>query len=267
MIEAGEIRPDLALEDPIEAAVRFSHDLGLSARAALVSGRMLSSLELQRMFFAHAARVADRGVFDGIVPEWEEILRLWGTTLDLLEAGDLDALARRLDWALKLKILLQALGTYPRLDWTSAEIKHLDQAYSSLDPAQGLYWNYEREGLVERVVPQERVEWFMEHPPEDTRAWTRAMLLRRAGAEAVNDVDWDFVRARAGGRLWTVKLDDPYAGKSPATAAGVADGGDLEDVLVLLGAKPVGYTGAPSLEKCYEEKTGGNHEGTKETAN
>jgi len=267
MIEANEVDPDLALEDPIEAAVSFSHDLGLKVRAPLVSGRMVSAVELQTMFLEHATRFADRGGLDGIVPEWEQILRLWGTTLDLLAAGDLDALARRLDWALKLKILLQALGTYRHLDWSSAELKHLDQAYSILDPAHGLYWTYEREGLVERVVPEERIERFTQNPPEDTRAWTRAMLLRHAGVDAVDDVDWDFVRVRAGGRQWTARLDDPFEGRNPEIAAGIENGGALEDTLALLGSAPFVPTGAPALEEIYEANCGGSYDGTRKTTN
>lgn len=266
MIEAGEVEPDLALEDPIDAAVRFSHDLGLKVRAPLVSGRMVSAVELQTLFHEHATQFAERGGLEGIVPEWKQILRLWGTILDLLAAGDLDALARRLDWALKLKILLQALGSHRRLDWSSAELKHLDQAYSSLDPAQGLYWTYEREGLVERVVPEERIEWFTKNPPEDTRAWTRAMLLRRAGAEAIDDVDWDFVRVRDGGRRWTVRLDDPFEGRNPEVAAGIPNGGTLEDTLTLLGATPAARTGALALGKIIETNQGGSHDGTRKTA-
>jgi len=223
---------------------------------------MLTAFELQRLFLEHAIGFADRGGLDGIVPEWKKILRLWGTTLDLLAAGDLDALARRLDWALKLKILLQALDSHRGLEWSSAELKHLDQAYSSLDPTQGLYWTYERQDLVERVVPEERIEWFTKNPPEDTRAWTRAMLLRRAGGEAIDDVDWDFVRVRDGGRQLTVRLDDPFEGRNPEIAAGMADGGTLKDTLTLLGATPVTCSAAPALEKSYETKQGESHEGT-----
>ena len=95
-------------------------------------------------------------------------------------------------------------------------MKHLDLAYSNLDPGTGLYWACERNGLVERVVAETEIKHFSHEPPADTRAWTRAMLLRRAGPGRVVDVDWDLVRVRseASESTWaaserTIDLPDP----------------------------------------------------------
>ena len=46
----------------------------------------------------------------------------------------------------------------------------------------------------------------MREPPADTRARTRALLLRRFGAEQIDEVDWDVVRVRLpprDGRRWS----------------------------------------------------------------
>ena len=82
----------------------------------------------------------------------------------------------------------------PELNWRSPEIKHLDFLYSSLDLSDGLYWAYEKAGAVERLVSDEEIERFVQDPPEDTRAYTRAMLLRKVDPEKIDDVDWDSVR-------------------------------------------------------------------------
>jgi hypothetical protein len=132
------------------------------------------------------------------VPRAPKILALWEDTLLKLQAGDLESLAPRLDWALKYSILQGVLDQRPDLSWESPEIKHLDHLYSSLDSAEGLYWAYEREGIIERIVDESAIEHFTANPPEDTRAWTRAMLLRWAGRDAVDDVDWDSIRFSVG---------------------------------------------------------------------
>jgi proteasome accessory factor A len=216
----------------LAALIQWSHDPTLSAKARTGSGQRLTALELQFFFLEEATRFVDRGGCAGIVPDCREILRLWKDTLVRLQQKDWNALARRLDWVLKLLVLRRAMERDPGLNWQSPELKHLDQMYGSLDPADGLYWAYERAGLVERIVPDERIEWFMDNPPENTRAWTRAMLLRRAGEDCVDDVDWDRVRIRShDGRYRTVHLTDPL-GHTKASSAGILrDDVALDDVV------------------------------------
>src|SRR4026208_2376933 len=43
MIEAERIKPGLALEDPLDALLRWSHDPTLHARARLTSGRQITA--------------------------------------------------------------------------------------------------------------------------------------------------------------------------------------------------------------------------------
>src|SRR5262249_30126320 len=120
-------------------------------------GAALTAVELQLRHLEVAQRFAAAGGFDGIVPRADEILALWEDTLRKLRAGDTPALAGRLDWVLKRQILEQALAAHPHLDWESPEIKYLDHAYSSLDPARGLYSAHERLGTVQQLVPAARV--------------------------------------------------------------------------------------------------------------
>jgi proteasome accessory factor A len=190
MIESERVDPGLILDDPLIAVRGWSHDPTLQARAKLLSGGEITAVELQYRFLERAERFAAAGGCDGIVPRADEILDLWADTLARLAAGDLDALRGRLDWVLKADLLTRALRRRPDLRWDSPAIKHLDLLYGSLDASQGLYWTCERDGVVERVVDDARIAHFVDHPPEDTRAWTRAMLLRLLGKEAVR-VDWD----------------------------------------------------------------------------
>jgi len=66
------------------------------------------------------------------------------------------------------------------------------------------------------VVSAEQVEHFTAHPPQDTRAWTRAMLLKRAATDnvEVESVDWDRITFKLrGSHSWptyrTLMMADP----------------------------------------------------------
>jgi proteasome accessory factor A len=205
MIEAEAVNVNLLLDDPVEAVLRWSHDPTLEARARLTTGEEVTAVELQMMFLEAAKDFVRRGACEGVVPRAEEIVSLWEDTLLKLQAHDFASLATRLDWVLKLSILEQVLDERRDLSWESPEIKHLDHLYSSLDDSEGLYWAYDRGGFVQRVASDDLIARFEVDPPEDTRAWTRAMLLRRAGAADVDDVDWDSIRFKVGYERYRTK--------------------------------------------------------------
>ena len=234
MIEAGIVDASLALEDPVASVVAWSHDPTLNAAARLVSGDTLTALQLQRRFLALAERFVASGEAERVVPRAADILALWIDTLDKLEARDWDALTPRLDWVLKQSLLQRAIDQHPSLDWNSLEIKHLDQIYSSLDPSEGLYWSMANAGLVERVVSRARITHLETEPPRDTRAWARAMLLRRA-APVVEEVDWDLVRLRAtdhlgAGESWRIDLADPLGTRAARLVEAWPDDWDFDDL-------------------------------------
>jgi proteasome accessory factor A len=194
MIERGRADASLILENPVQAAVRWSHDPSLRAKARLLSGKSFTAVEMQSALFENARRFVDDGGAEGIVPAAHDIIEIWGDTLEQLRKGDIESLASRLDWALKRSLLEMSMESRG-LDWDSPEIKYLDHIYSSLDATEGLYWNCEASGAVQRVVSSDRIDHFVHHPPEDTRAWTRSMLLRRGGHH-ISSVDWDSIRFR-----------------------------------------------------------------------
>jgi proteasome accessory factor A len=216
MLEQGLVNPRLLLEDPLAAIHGYSPDPTLQVRAELISGERLSLLELQGAFLEDAKRHAAQGVFDSVVPEAGRILALWEDTLVKFERADWDGVARRgIDWVLKLTAIERALDEHPDLDWNSPGVKVLDHLYGSLGD-DGLYWAYEKSGFVEQLVAPERVAFFETNPPSETRAWTRAHLLRRAAEEGVTvtAVDWDTMTFKMRGRHgWpiyrTLDMADP----------------------------------------------------------
>jgi proteasome accessory factor A len=216
LLELGLVNARLILDDPLVALQDYS-DPTLKASARLIGGERFTALELQRAFLEEVKRHAAQGVFEDVVPRADDIIALWEDTLVKFEKGDLMALAPRLDWVMKLMAIERAMEQSPELEWDSPEVKVIDMLYSSLDN-DGLYRAYEESGFAEQLVTPERIEHFATNPPEDTRAWTRAMLLRRAASEGVevDSVDWDRMTFRIRGRYaWpsyrTIDLEDPLA--------------------------------------------------------
>jgi hypothetical protein len=244
MLESGWVDLDLILDQPVAAVRRWSHDPELRAEARLLDGRRRTAVELQLGFFEAAERFVSRGDAEGIVPRAAEILRLWGDVLELLRARDFDALAPRLDWVLKRRTLETALVRHRGLDWSSREIKVLDHLYASLSLGDGLYWAHEAAGRVEAVVDPVAIERLVHEPPETTRAWTRAMLLRAAGTDRVEHVDWDRVRIRCGGSgdgssaSRTVDLSDPLGATRAHCQGAFAECADIEDLVDRLRSPP-----------------------------
>lgn len=212
LLEAEDIDTRCSVDDLVGAAVAWSHDPSLEHRVSLVEGGAATAIEVQQKILDHALAHHDRHGFE-TVPRADEILSLWQDTLAKLTAGDFDALVGRVDWILKQRILERALEQRGDLDWKSPELTYLDQIFASLDPDEGLFWPHLRSGLVERWVSDEDIEYFVHEPPEDTRAWTRAMLLRRFEPHEIERVDWDEVTLRletnGARRDFKLRLDDP----------------------------------------------------------
>jgi proteasome accessory factor A len=139
-----------------------------------------------------------------------DVLLLWDDALTKLERGRLADLAGALDWVLKLHLLEDTLGRRKANDWRSVEAAYLDYTYGDLDPSEGLFAAYDAAGAITRLVRDSEIEAFVHEPPDDTRAWTRAMLLRVLGDRVVH-VDWDAVAYEHPdtGAREVVRLDDP----------------------------------------------------------
>ena len=134
------------------------------------------------------------------MPHYEQIIALWEDAVNSFAKQDILAAARRgIDWVLKLMAVERAMDQNISLDWNSPEIKVIDHLYSSLND-DGLYWAYASGGFTEPLVTPQRIAHFTANPPQDTRAWTRAMLLRRAAPDSVFSIDWDTITFKLRGK-------------------------------------------------------------------
>lgn len=208
MVEGHRVNPGLIVEDPVHAVSAWSHDPSLRRKMRMASGKRYTAVELQMRFAEEAREFAERHDLAGIVPGASSILALWQDSLDKFRAGATGQLIPRVDWLLKKSIMEEALRCDPSLSWDSHQLKYLDHLYASLDPRAGLFWQYESGGVTERLVREEHIEALTKEPPSDTRAWSRAMILRRIGQRNVRSVNWDCVSCRDGGDdYWSPRIE------------------------------------------------------------
>ncbi len=242
MIESGRSNPGLILEDPLSALHEWSRDPDLRVRCKLSDGRIVTAVEHQLLFLQEVKSFVETDACAASVPDAADIVAVWQDTLVKLEKRDFEALSGRLDWVLKRGLIERAIGERPELTWDSPAIKHLDLMYGNLDERMGLYWACERSGVVERLVSDDEIERFVCNPPEDTRAWMRAMLLRKAGADAIEAVDWDKISfwTRRDGVAWrrcrTLRLDNPLGFTRADCEISLQEAESLDDLLDDLGA-------------------------------
>lgn len=214
MIEARQVDADLMLEEPLVALRKWSQDPDLNTHMPLISGRKLTAVELQLEFLARARKFEVRGGFDATVAEAQRILSLWEDTLSKLHARNFAALRGRIDWILKRALLEKTLTERPDWGWEAPELTYLDQIYSSLDPADSLFFPLLEAGCIDTIGDRSDVARFMAEPPEDTRAWTRAMLLRATPRGRLRRIDWDSLEVElpeSHGQTTRVELADPLA--------------------------------------------------------
>jgi proteasome accessory factor A len=148
MIDAGARMQDLTLDNPIRALREVSRDLTGRSRIRLAHGTELSALEIQREYLTEAQRFASR---NGADPAGQRVLELWERTLDSIETGDLDAIAREIDWVIKYQ-LIERCRARDNLPLSSPRLAQLDLAYHDVRRRRGEYYQLERSSAVERVV-------------------------------------------------------------------------------------------------------------------
>ena len=234
MIEDRFIDTRLLLEKPLEALHAWSHDPDLEVKCSTTAGARLSAVELQLEFLEQARRYQQTRGFDEFVPGAHQIIALWEDTLSKLKARDFSALRGRIDWITKRTLLEQALERHPGWRWDAPEITHIDQIYSSIDPADGLFLALDASGLIEPVASEAEIAAAVDTPPQDTRAWTRAMLLRALDPGQVVHVDWDRIvlkTANGGARRIRIELPDPLGATRMQTQAVFSEPGNTDDLL------------------------------------
>jgi len=206
MVEAGVVMRDLSLENPIRAIREVSHDMTGRRRVRLANGREASSLEIQQEYLGKAKDFVDRR---GADPITQRVLDLWERTLRAVETGDLDLVAREIDWVTKYQMIERYRRKYD-LPLSSPRVAQLDLAYHDVHRKRGLFYLLQKRGAVERVCSDIKIFEAKSVPPQTTRARLRGEFIRRA-QEKRRDFTVDWVHLKLNDQAQrTVLCKDPF---------------------------------------------------------
>ncbi|MFJ4921550.1 Pup--protein ligase [Streptomyces sp. NPDC088725] len=207
MIEAGTVMRDLTLENPIRAIREVSHDITGRRKVRLASGREASAIEIQREYYDKAVDFVDRrGIRTGVV---EQVLELWGRTLDAIEAEDLDRIDTEIDWVMKYK-LLERYRAKHNMTMSHPRVAQIDLAYHDIHRRRGLYYLLEKKGQAARVCNDLKIFEGKSVPPQTTRARLRGDFIRRAQEQRRDfTVDWVHLKLNDQAQR-TVLCKDPF---------------------------------------------------------
>ena len=192
MIEDEFITDDFTLTEPVKSMRTVSHDPTCRAEVTLADGRKLTAVELQWEYLRLAKKYTEENGSDAVE---KDVLERWENTLDALERDPM-SLAKQLDWVAKLAVL-EAYRSRDGLEWDNSKLRLIDLQYHDVDDEKSLYKKLVRNGKIERLVTEEEVQWAMDHPPDDTRAYFRGECLRRF-SEHIVAASWDALIFDAG---------------------------------------------------------------------
>ncbi|HCU92128.1 MAG TPA: Pup--protein ligase, partial [Actinobacteria bacterium] len=206
MIEAGTVMRDLTLENPIRAIRDVSHDMTGQRRVRLANGREASALDIQREYFSKARDFTDRRGADATT---KRVLDLWERALTAIDDGNLDLVAREIDWVTKYQLIERYRAKHD-LPLSSPRVAQLDLAYHDVRRGRGLYYLLQRRGAVERAVRDIDIFEAKSVPPQTTRARLRGEFIRRA-QERRRDFTVDWVHLKLNDQAQrTVLCKDPF---------------------------------------------------------
>ncbi|HYP22375.1 MAG TPA: proteasome accessory factor PafA2 family protein, partial [Actinomycetota bacterium] len=117
-----------------------------------------------------------------------DVLEQWESVLETLERDPM-ALKDRLEWVAK-RSELEAYSDRDGLSWDHPKLKLSDLQYHDVQREKGLYNKMAASGKIKRLVPEESIEFAIDHPPEDTRAYFRGECLRRF-SNVIVAASWD----------------------------------------------------------------------------
>ncbi|MER6345377.1 Pup--protein ligase [Streptomyces sp. NPDC001595] len=207
MIEAGTVMRDLTLENPIRAIREVSHDITGRRKVRLASGREASALEVQREYYEKAVDFCERrGIRTGTV---EQVLELWGRTLDSIESEDLDRIDTEIDWVMKYK-LIERYRAKHNMTMSHPRVAQIDLAYHDIHRRRGLYYLLEKKGQAARICNDLKIFEGKSVPPQTTRARLRGDFIRRAQEQRRDfTVDWVHLKLNDQAQR-TVLCKDPF---------------------------------------------------------
>jgi proteasome accessory factor A len=206
MIEAGAALRDMTLDNSIRAIREVSHDMTGRNRIRLANGREVSALDIQYEYLNRAKDFTDA---NGLDASTKRVLEMWERALVAIETGNLDKIAREIDWVTKYQ-LIERYQAKHGLPLSAPRIAQLDLAYHDIRRGRGLYYLLHRDGAVDRVTRDLDIFEAKSLPPQTTRAKLRGEFIRRA-QEKRRDFTVDWVHLKLNDQAQrTVLCKDPF---------------------------------------------------------
>ncbi len=228
--DAHEVK-GIELEDPVKTMKEVSRDPQLKQTIRLTDGRTITAIEIQRIYLEHAHRYLQERPPDPIA---QDVLVKWGAVLDQL-AKDPMQLSREIDWVIK-KELIESYMAKKGCGWEDSRVSMMDLQYHDVNLQKGLYYALERGGYVERIVSYDEIAKAETMPPLDTRAYFRAMCLKKYPKE-VYAASWSSVLFDIGNTtIKRVPLMEPLRGTENLTKGLLEESNSVEELLARIKA-------------------------------
>jgi proteasome accessory factor A len=176
------------------------------SKVRLANGREMSALEIQWEYLSRAKDYTEK---NGIDPITLRVIEMWERALTAIEDGNLDKIAREIDWVTKYQLIERYRAKHD-LPLSAPRIAQLDLAYHDVHRGRGLYYLLQRNGAVDRVTSDLKIFEAKSIPPQTTRAKLRGEFIRRA-QEKRRDFTVDWVHLKLNDQAQrTVLCKDPF---------------------------------------------------------
>jgi len=166
----------------------------------------MSALDIQWEYLNRAKEFTDK---NGTDPITTRVLEMWERALTAIEDGNLDKIAREIDWVTKYQLIERYRAKHD-LPLSAPRVAQLDLAYHDVHRGRGLYYLLQKSGAVDRVTTDLKIFEAKSIPPQTTRAKLRGEFIRRA-QEKRRDFTVDWVHLKLNDQAQrTVLCKDPF---------------------------------------------------------
>ncbi|HWG91253.1 MAG TPA: proteasome accessory factor PafA2 family protein [Candidatus Thermoplasmatota archaeon] len=166
----------------------------------LTDGRWVTPMEIQRYYLT---KVEQAGLVE--TQEEKQALAMWEEILEKLEAGNIQALRRRVEWVARLievEKMIDLKGRDENVELAAAK------QYSELNELRGIYHRLVHEKKLDTMLSEEDVKSAILQPPQNTRAKARVQLLEDY---EMGSIDWSEMSILTeDGGYERIHLPDPY---------------------------------------------------------
>jgi proteasome accessory factor A len=148
LAEAAITMPGLTLGHPVQAIGAVSRDITGRTQVRLANGRAMTALQVQREYLAKVRDFTARRGADAV---GARVLGMWQRALDAIEAGNLDTIAREIDWVIKYQLIERYRAAHD-LPLSAPQVARADLAYHDVHRGRGRYYQLQRSGAVDRTA-------------------------------------------------------------------------------------------------------------------